>query len=124
MTDVLVQENDWSVHSLTPRFRDDALEAAYVFECKRRDIGISMRAGIHIGPVVVGVIGRSKFVYDLWGDSVNVASRMESTAPFGEIQVTEVVQSRMNAEYAFAPRGVIEVKGKGEMQVWLLKGRT
>lgn len=89
-----------------------------------RNIEIDIRAGIHVGEVVAGVIGQSKFVYDLWGDVVNVASRMESTAPKGEIQVTAEMQQRVADQFHFEPRGEIEVKGKGKLSTWILKGRN
>ncbi|MEM8753935.1 MAG: adenylate/guanylate cyclase domain-containing protein, partial [Pseudomonadota bacterium] len=90
----------------------------------RRGVDVSMRAGVHIGPVVAGVIGRSKFVYDLWGDSVNVAARMESAAPVGAVQTTEAVRDRLADRFRFADRGEIDVKGKGPMRVWLVEGRV
>lgn len=90
---------------------------------ERLGIPFSVRIGINSGPVVAGVIGTMKFIYDLWGDTVNVASRMESTGVPGAIQVTRAVYERLGGEYEFENRGPIAVKGKGEMNVWLLRGR-
>jgi class 3 adenylate cyclase len=86
--------------------------------------GVRLRIGIDTGPVVAGVIGRRKFIYDLWGDTVNTASRMESHGVPGGIQVTERVVAVLNGAYHFEPRGTIEVKGKGPMPTWLLRGRV
>lgn len=86
------------------------------------DEGFQVRIGIHTGPVVAGVIGRKKFIYDLWGDTVNVASRMESHGQPGRIQVTEAVYERLKHRYRFERRGAIEVKGKGSMVTYWLLG--
>lgn len=82
---------------------------------------IALRVGIHTGPVIAGIIGNRRFSYDLWGDTVNVASRMESQGEVGRTQVTKVVYERLKPDYEFEPRGAIDVKGKGTMQTyWLL----
>jgi len=82
--------------------------------------GLAIRIGIHTGPVVAGVIGTRKFTYDLWGDSVNTASRMESHGQPGRIQVTEAVFERLKHQFDFEARGPIPVKGKGELSTWFL----
>jgi class 3 adenylate cyclase len=69
---------------------------------------------------VAGVIGTSKFIYDLWGDTVNLASRMESTGVPGEIQVTRSVYEGLKDSFQFEGRGMVQVKGKGEIETWLL----
>ena len=86
-------------------------------------LSLAVRIGIDTGPVVAGVIGRAKFIYDLWGDTVNTASRMESHGVPGEIQVTERAYERLHGDYELRRRGTIEVKGKGPMTTYLLLGR-
>jgi class 3 adenylate cyclase len=82
-----------------------------------------VRIGIHRGPVVAGVIGTSKFVYDLWGDAVNVASRLETSAPPGRIQVSEPVAAALAGTFDLEPRGEVELKGKGSISAFLLVRR-
>ena len=84
---------------------------------------LALRIGIDTGPVVAGVIGTTKFSYDLWGDTVNTASRMESRGVAGCIQVTERTYRRLRDGYRFERRGPIQVKGKGELVTWFLVGR-
>src|SRR6185436_1042158 len=82
---------------------------------------LQVRIGINSGPVVAGVIGKSKYIYDLWGDTVNLASRMETTGLPGAIQVTRPVYEILKDKYKFESRGLIEVKGKGQVEAWLLR---
>jgi adenylate cyclase len=87
------------------------------------DQPLTMRIGINTGPVGAGVIGISKFTYDLWGDTVNTASRMESLGIPGKIQVTTETYERLKDKYTFQSRGTIEVKGKGDMTTYFLMAR-
>ncbi|HLF88889.1 MAG TPA: adenylate/guanylate cyclase domain-containing protein [Anaerolineales bacterium] len=79
---------------------------------------VNFRFGINSGPMIGGVIGRRKFVYDVWGDAVNVASRMESHGAGGNIQITRATYELIKNEFVCEPRGTVNVKGKGEMEVW------
>ena len=85
-------------------------------------LGMTFRVGIHCGPVVAGVIGKRKFIYDIWGDTVNVASRMESMGVPGRVQVTSAVRERLDGLFRFEPRGLVDVKGKGPTPTWFLEG--
>ena len=89
-----------------------------------KGVNLQLRIGLNSGPVVAGVIGTTKFIYDLWGDTVNLASRMESTGVPGEIQVTRAVYERLKGTFEFESRGVVKVKGKGEIETWLLQGQA
>ena len=83
----------------------------------------AMRIGIHAGPVVAGIIGTRKFAYDVWGDTVNVASRLETTSVPGRIHVSEPVAAALEGRFALEPRGAVDLKGKGEVPTWFLNGR-
>jgi guanylate cyclase len=86
-------------------------------------LGLQLRIGINSGPVVAGVIGRKRFLYDLWGDAVNVAGRMQTQGTEGRIQVTRSTYDLLKDEFVLEPRGTIEIKGKGQMETWYLLAR-
>jgi class 3 adenylate cyclase len=99
------------------------MQARIAEYCRDTGKNLSIRIGIHTGPVIAGIIGTKKFIYDLWGDTVNIASRMESHGIPGCIQVTETTYHRLKSHYLFEERGVIKVKGKGPMNCYLLMGK-
>jgi len=102
-----------------------ALMALDMLEAMRSEdevghLGLELRVGINSGPVVAGVIGRKRFLYDLWGDAVNTASRMESHGKPGRIQISRATYDLLADEFECEPRGTIAVKGKGAVEVWYL----
>jgi adenylate cyclase len=86
--------------------------------------GFKLRIGLHTGPVVAGIIGMHKFAYDVWGDAVNIASRMEAQGLPGEIQVSQETFSRLGDRFAWTARGELEVKGRGPMTTYLLREKV
>lgn len=122
----------YMVVSGVPQPRPDHLEAMADFALDIADTvagltdsrgrGVPLRIGLASGPVVAGVVGSQRFFYDVWGDAVNVASRMESTAAVGRIQLPQSVYQRLSDRFVFEERGDVDVKGKGVMHTWYLVG--
>lgn len=107
----------------TARF---ALEVMDIMQAYRERTGnaLEIRVGLHTGSAVAGVIGENKFAYDLWGDAINTASRMESHGEPGKIQVSDDFRNRLPDNFIFEERGELEVKGKGKMKTWFLVKQT
>ena len=122
--------DSYMVASGVPRGRPDHARALVRMALEMRDYvsthtfqnghQLSFRIGINSGSMIAGVIGRRKFVYDVWGDAVNVASRMESQGVRDAVQITRATYELIKDEFVCEPRGSVEVKGKGEMEVWLV----
>jgi len=100
----------------------DILENIKQFN-EQHNFDLEIRIGINTGPAVAGIIGKRKFFYDLWGDAVNTASRMESQGLSGRIQITDMTRKRLGQTFVLEQRGSILVKGKGEMRTWFINGR-
>ena len=124
--------DEYMVAAGVPEPRDDHAVVLCDLAVAMRDLvasrtfdkkSIEFRIGVNSGPVVAGIIGTRKFSYDLWGDAVNTASRMESSGTAGEIQITDATRRLVEDEFVCEPRGPTQVKGKGAMETWTLVGR-
>jgi adenylate cyclase len=130
---IKVSGDSYMVVSGVPRARPDHAQALADFALDMANVAtglkdphnhaVPLRVGMACGPVVAGVVGSRRFFYDVWGDAVNVASRMESTDSVGRIQVPEAMYTRLKDEFVLQERGHIDVKGKGSMRTWYLIGR-
>jgi adenylate cyclase len=130
---IKVSGDSYMVVSGVPRPRPDHVRALADFALDMADAAaklkdphghpIPLRVGLATGPVVAGVVGSRRFFYDVWGDAVNIASRMESTDSAGKIQVPEEVYEHLKDEFVLQARGLVEIKGKGAMRTWYLIGR-
>ncbi|MEP3046977.1 MAG: adenylate/guanylate cyclase domain-containing protein [Roseibium sp.] len=117
-----------------PEFRDDhaeaiadmALDMINVTEdfATKTEVPLQIRIGINSGAVVAGVIGKKKFIYDLWGDTVNIASRMESSGETGMVQVTKATYEKLKDDFVLSKRGTVDVKGRGKMTTYVLLRRN
>ena len=125
--------DEYMVAAGVPTPRTDHAQAAADLALRMRDYvaanpiaghRLEMRIGIHSGPVVAGIIGTGKFSYDLWGDTVNTASRMESNGVPGSIQVSATTYGLIRHQYNCTPRGTVAVKGKGELETFILVGHS
>ena len=92
------------------------------FNHEQPSVHWDLRVGINSGSVIAGVIGRRKFSYDLWGDTVNIAARMEQQGMAGHIQISEKTRDLIEPHYRCVLRGPVDIKGKGVMRVWYLEG--
>ena len=109
-------------HALrTARFALDVCESIKTMAIGSQKAKVNIRIGLHCGNVVAGIIGEKKFAYDLWGDAVNTASRMESHGEAGKIHVSEDFKNMLGADFTFTPRGEMDIKGKGKMQTFFLE---
>lgn len=130
---IKVSGDSYMVVSGVPEPRADHVEALAAFALDMAEVvrtlkdsrgnPLPLRIGLARGPVVAGVVGSRRFFYDVWGDAVNVASRMESTDSIGRIQVPEAVYLQLKDDFVLQARGDIEIKGKGHMRTWYLIGR-
>lgn len=130
---IKVSGDSYMVVSGVPRARTDHAQALADFALDMANVAaglkdphgqpVPLRVGMSCGPVVAGVVGSRRFFYDVWGDAVNVASRMEATDSVGRIQVPEAMYGRLKDEFVLQERGHIDVKGKGPMRTWYLIGR-